>query len=51
MNPPARAPGDHAKLVTRMKAIVGNDNVLTAAADMAVVAPASTGWHRHTLAR
>jgi glycolate oxidase len=27
-------PADHAALVARMKAIVGNDNVLTAAADL-----------------
>src|SRR4051812_14819213 len=29
-------PDDHAKLVARMKAIVGNDNVLTATADLSV---------------
>src|SRR5947209_860039 len=29
-------PDDHRKLVARMKTVVGNDNVLTAAADMAV---------------
>jgi glycolate oxidase len=34
--PTAPASGvSHAALVARMKAIVGNDNVLTAAADMA----------------
>ena len=38
LSPPAPTipAGDHAKLVARMKDIVGNDNVLTAAADLAV---------------
>jgi len=35
LNPPINPPLSHAALIARMKAIVGNDNVLTSAADMA----------------